>query len=173
MSALFRHPAVIGISLVALGTGIWAVTTAYRGEPRQEISGNQKISQKASPSSKASTLKKITLTRDYGNAILTLKITLHNPTPKPQLLAPPFVRLTDSTKSEIPAFFPKFAKPDALEPGEKETHELSFWLEDSHLLGQLWLLVHQTKILVKDTEAFDIARIENQKSRTFNGPNWR
>lgn len=118
-------------------------------------------------------LRAITLTRDYRNARLALEVTVHNPTTNPAPLAPPFARLLDGEGREIPPFFLAFNQPPTVAPGESGNHELTFWLEESHLAGELWLsLGETTRLAVKDATPFLLDSLENQASSDFTGPRW-
>lgn len=121
----------------------------------------------------AAGLGEITLTRDYGNARLAIEATIRNTTDQPRLLAPPFVRLFDGDGAEIPPFFLAFDKPPTLAPGDSVTHELAFWLEKKHLAGEIRLVVGDARPLpVKNARPFDLDSIDNQASRSFDGPDW-
>jgi len=119
-------------------------------------------------------LRNSTLTRDYQNARLVLDLSVRNTTLQPRRLAPPFIRLLDANDAEIPPFFLAFSQPPTLAPGTSETHELAFWLDESHLAGEIWLVVGEEDPLpVKDADPFELDLIDNQASRHFKGPHWQ
>ena len=114
-----------------------------------------------------------TLTRDYQNARLVLELSISNTSSQAQRLAPPFIRLLDGKGTEIPPFFLAFSQPPTLAAGASATHELSFWLDERHLAGELWLVTaEQDRLPVKDAAPFELDLIDNQASRHFKGPQW-
>ena len=128
----------------------------------------------ASTAANGNQLRGITLTRDYRNARLVLEVAVHNNTPDPVMLAAPFARLLDGEDREVPPFFLAFNQPPTLAAGESGIHELAFWLDESHLEGELWLtLGDTTRLAVKDAGPFRLDWIENQASSRFTGAQWK
>ncbi len=121
----------------------------------------------ASVSAGAVRMESAELRRDYGNAVLRLRVTIdHREGKEPLRCAAPAVRLTaGSAGEEVPAFF-LATQPQAapeIPAGEKATVDLLYWLEERHLQEALALEVLGERVAVKSGRAFDLSGLENGK----------
>ncbi len=120
------------------------------------------------------------LKRDYGNAILEIRLSYRNDTDAAIELSSPTARLLAGPDpvaprgaEEVSAFFLAFAPPPSIPAGETSTVVLKYWLEKPHLQDALWLRIQDDILPVKSSEPLDFESIPDQESRIFTAPEWR
>ncbi len=118
-------------------------------------------------------LYRVTLERDYGNARLDIEFRYQNASPRPLTLQPPDAVLVTSEGEEVPPFILATSPAPTVSAETTQDVRLRYWLEESHLTGELTLRVRDAEMVVKADRSFDLDRLENGKPKSWTDPDWK
>jgi len=114
-----------------------------------------------------------TIERDHGNARLDLEIGHANRSAERLVMQPPRVKLFTGKGREVPPFFLPFDPPPAIPAKSRQDVRLRYWLEKADLDGALTLEIDGERVEVKSSAAFDLEKLENKKTVSFKGAEWK
>jgi hypothetical protein len=162
--ALLKRFEVWVLILLAAGAGLWVALDqpAQEGDPRP-------LEEEQTSEEPALVIHRCTLERDYGNARLDIELRYRNSSPRPLVLQPPDVKLLTRDGREVPPFILPVEKPPQIAPRTAQSVRLRYWLEAAHLKGGLSLDIRGSRADVKSDAALDLEKLENRKSRTWQG----
>jgi len=117
-------------------------------------------------------LRDLTLIRDYGNAQLRITLEVHNASEQAFALQAPGVVLKAAGDVVVPPFFLPFQEVPVLDPGERRTVTLPYWLDPVHFEGGLDLHVGDDVFPIKSPTPFDLEAVENDVETKVKSPDW-
>ena len=132
------------------------------------------VSQSAPAEQRDAALKiyRCTLVRDYGNARLDIDLRVRNDSSEKLTMQTPKVKLMSGKGREVPSFFLPFEQLPEVPAHATQDVQLRYWLEAADLSGSLMLEVTGQSVDVKSANPFDLEKIKNSESKTFNPAQW-
>lgn len=121
---------------------------------------------------------RVGLSRDYGNAILTLTVDYDNragtedvtTTPAPG--DPNGARLVTASGQAPELFFLPGVHPPVIKAGHRAKVEIIYWLDAAQLREALFLESRGHRLTVKTATPFALDQVGNQQSIVFTQPEW-
>lgn len=163
--AFFKRIEVWVLLLLGAGAAVWV----FLDQPKLDGDPEPIEASETADAETALVIHRCTLKRDYGNALLDIELRYRNASPRTLVLQPPDVKLVTADGKEVPPFILAVEKPPQIAAQTAQSVRLRYWLESTHLSGALTLDIRGSKAEVKSAAPLDLTKLENQKSKTWQG----